>query len=358
MPTIRPRGGKFQVQVRIKRGGLIVHQESATFASRKQAELWGLSLERKLERDGVESRPAELSSVSAVMDLHEALLRSLHPGEQSDSNRAAGVRGSWTSLQLIKSAPFAHKPIGHVSVSDITTWIKSITNLSPATKLHILMTMRAAYRSASSMHGIPADVDVVGTATNQLRRLKVAGNSQARDQRVTNEQIERLVAGAAQRNSKVPMDTIIRLAVALPRRLNELLTMTWAGYSGNTMQLLDTKSPGAVRRDEIVPVPPAAQALINTLARPDARILPYNPKYVSNAFAAAADAAGLPEIHFHDLRHEGISRLFAAGLNIPEVSLISGHTSWATLRRYTHLKPSDVLEKLRAGTQTDQKAPA
>lgn len=67
---------------------------------------------------------------------------------------------------------------------------------------------------------------------------------------------------------------------------------------------------------------------------------------------------GIHDIHFHDLRHEGISRLFAAGLNIPEVSLISGHTSWATLKRYTHLKPSDVLEKLRAGAQTNQKAPA
>ena len=32
--------------------------------------------------------------------------------------------------------------------------------------------------------------------------------------------------------------------------------------------------------------------------------------------------------------------------------LVSGHTSWATLKRYTHLRPQDVTEKLRhAGRQ-------
>ena len=51
-------------------------------------------------------------------------------------------------------------------------------------------------------------------------------------------------------------------------------------------------------------------------------------------------------ITLHDLRLEGISRLFEAGLTIPEVSLISGHTSWESLKRYTHIQPKHVLEKL------------
>ena len=41
------------------------------------------------------------------------------------------------------------------------------------------------------------------------------------------------------------------------------------------------------------------------------------------------------------------SRLFEAGLDMPRVAMISGHLSWATLRRYTHLKPSDVVKKMQ-----------
>lgn len=75
--------------------------------------------------------------------------------------------------------------------------------------------------------------------------------------------------------------------------------------------------------------------------------LPYKAESVSAAWRRAANRVGHGETRFHDLRHEGICRLFEMGLQIQEVALISGHKSWATLRRYTHLKPEDVLEKMK-----------
>ena len=47
---------------------------------------------------------------------------------------------------------------------------------------------------------------------------------------------------------------------------------------------------------------------------------------------------GIEDLHFHDLRHEGISRLFEMDLGIPEVKSVTGHQHWPTLERYTHLK--------------------
>jgi integrase len=43
-------------------------------------------------------------------------------------------------------------------------------------------------------------------------------------------------------------------------------------------------------------------------------------------------------LHFHDLRHEGISRLFEMGRSIPQVACVSGHRQWNTLKRYAHLR--------------------
>lgn len=55
---------------------------------------------------------------------------------------------------------------------------------------------------------------------------------------------------------------------------------------------------------------------------------------------------GLEDLHFHDLRHEAVSRLVEAGLSDQEVASISGHKSMQMLRRYTHLRAEDLVIKL------------
>jgi hypothetical protein len=42
-------------------------------------------------------------------------------------------------------------------------------------------------------------------------------------------------------------------------------------------------------------------------------------------------------LHFHDLRHAGVSRLFEMNWDIPRISSVSGHRDCNALRRYTHL---------------------
>jgi site-specific recombinase XerD len=56
---------------------------------------------------------------------------------------------------------------------------------------------------------------------------------------------------------------------------------------------------------------------------------------------------GIEDLDFHDLRHEGTSRLLEAGFAIEQVSLVTGHKDWKMLRRYTHLKPEALHEFAR-----------
>lgn len=56
---------------------------------------------------------------------------------------------------------------------------------------------------------------------------------------------------------------------------------------------------------------------------------------------------GFANLHFHDLRHEAVSRFVESGLSDQEVSAISGHKSMQMLKRYTHLR-AEVL-----GTRMD-----
>jgi integrase len=56
--------------------------------------------------------------------------------------------------------------------------------------------------------------------------------------------------------------------------------------------------------------------------------------------------AGIEDLHFHDLRHEAISRFFERGLSVAEVALISGHRDVRQLFRYTHLRAENLVGKL------------
>jgi integrase len=67
---------------------------------------------------------------------------------------------------------------------------------------------------------------------------------------------------------------------------------------------------------------------------------------VKHAFARSIRRASIEDLHFHDLRHEAITRLFELGLNLMEVASITGHKDLRILRRHTHLKAEDLAKKL------------
>ena len=73
---------------------------------------------------------------------------------------------------------------------------------------------------------------------------------------------------------------------------------------------------------------------------------PMSTNAVRLAWERLKKKGNIKDLHFHDLRHEAISRFFEKGLSIPEVALISGHKDVRMLFRYTHLKAEDILRKL------------
>lgn len=61
------------------------------------------------------------------------------------------------------------------------------------------------------------------------------------------------------------------------------------------------------------------------------------------------DAAGLPDVHLHDLRHTFASNCLAGGLDVRTLSEYLGHKSAkVTLDTYCHLIPADSSEKAAA----------
>jgi len=79
--------------------------------------------------------------------------------------------------------------------------------------------------------------------------------------------------------------------------------------------------------------------IIQRQPKTDERIFPCKPRSVCAAFTRTCQLLGIENLHFHDGRHEAISRLFELGYQIEEVALFSLHESRDELKRYTNLRP-------------------
>lgn len=347
MPTIRQRGDTWQAIVRVKKHGALIHQESKTFPREALARSWALTLEDQIKRTGVAARKARSTTLGELIQDYSAHLSGIKPLLRSRQHELDMLSQRFTSARLseLTSETFVSFAMA-----------RRREGAGPATVQHNLATLRTVLNSARAMFNQDIDGSAVSAALKVLGQTGVSAASLKRQQRVSDEVIERLVADferiAAFPQTQIPMHKIVPLMVALPRRRSELCKALWENYDkrAGTLTLLDTKDPRKVR-NETIPVPPAAAAIMDTLPVIDARILPYEPESISAAFERACDRLKIDGIRLHDLRHEGITRLFEAGLEIQEVALISGHQSWSTLKRYTHIQPSTVLEKLRAGCQ-------
>src|SRR5450830_1490738 len=71
-------------------------------------------------------------------------------------------------------------------------------------------------------------------------------------------------------------------------------------------------------------------------------IFPVTEGTVSTIFPRACNALRIVDLKFHDLRHEGVSRLFEQGYSIEQVALVSGHRDWKMLARYTQIRAKDL----------------
>jgi hypothetical protein len=71
------------------------------------------------------------------------------------------------------------------------------------------------------------------------------------------------------------------------------------------------------------------------------------PNAIRLSWGRLCKKAEIPDLHFHDLRHEAISRFVEMDLSVPEVASISGHRDMRMLMRYAHANTESILAKIQ-----------
>jgi integrase len=134
------------------------------------------------------------------------------------------------------------------------------------------------------------------------------------------------------------LKNIIALAIETGMRRGEILQIHPHNIKDRILVLPMTKN-GSSRQ---IPLTKKAIQILNDSKLP----FESTPNALRLAWSRLKKKGSIKDLHFHDLRHEAISRFFEKGLSIPEVALISGHKDVRMLFRYTHLKAEDILRKL------------
>jgi integrase len=340
---LKEQSGSWRVQVRRKGRSL-----SETFVRHDDAKTWGVDAERQIDRGETPtlSRTAKLRTFGDLIDLHVTDMAEV--GKPPGRSKAA-------TLDMLKRR-LGSRNMAELDRDRVIKFgrARASEGAGPMTLGMDIGLIKLVLSHAAAVHGLPVSVEPVNLARYALKRLGLVGKSNERDRRPTEEELEKLIHHFDSNPRQIiPMGRIIKFAVATAMRQEEICRISWLDHNARTkMQMIrDRKDPREkAGNDQLIPLLAVsgydAMALIKEQrtirANEDDRIFPYNHKSVSNVFTRACQELGIIDLHFHDLRHEGTSRLFEAGFAIPQVSLVTGHKDWKMLRRYTHLKPESL----------------
>lgn len=181
--------------------------------------------------------------------------------------------------------------------------------------------------------------------SNPVKNVKKPKSPPGRDRRLTARE-ERLILRYCHNHSNPELYSIVVLALETAMRQGEILGLSWEhiNLKSRIAHLPDTKNGS--KRD--VPLSARARdALIRLGVKTKGKVTNYGSNGLKSTWRFMLIKLGIEDLHFHDLRHEAISRLVELGtLDLLEVAAISGHKSLAMLKRYTHLRAQRLVRKL------------
>lgn len=325
----------YNAQLVIKRAGVILHRETRTFDRRQAASAWLERRETELGKPGgLERAKGEDPKLAAVIDRYV-----------DESLKAIG-RTKAQVLKSIKGYDIAEMRCSQIRSADVIAFARSLVRkVQPQTVANYLSHLGAVFAVARPAWGYPLDQQAMKDAFVVAKRLGLTTKSRERDRRPTFDELDKLMTHFGERQARrprsAPMQKIIAFALFSTRRLDEITRIDWPGLDeqGSRVLVRDMKNPGEKIGNNVwCDLPDEALRIAQSMRRKTDEIFPYSADAIGASFTRACQLLGIDDLHFHDLRHDGVSRLFEMGLNIPRVAAVSGHRSWSSLKRYTHLR--------------------
>jgi integrase len=336
MPSIQKRNGSYRV--RVKRVGETTL--SKTFTNRTDALKWAKFTEAQLTLSLHEDEKNPSGEAILFKDAAESYIKnhSVHKKiVRSETYRLKILMKRWEGLtvaQVDKKAVLALR-------DELI-----IARRSNDTINHYFNTLSKLFQMLAGEW----DLDIA----NPIKGIKRMPPPQGRSKRVNNV-IEDPLLSACDALSYPLLKSMIEFAIQTAMRRGEIMGLTWSDVDLDERKAyLHTSKNGEPRQ---VPLTQRALEVLKALIKDETgRVFPMTVHDLRGQFnrakAHAKEAwieAGInpfDDLRFHDLRHEALSRLSDLGLNVIELSCISGHKTLGMLKRYTHPSHEAIIKKI------------
>ncbi|WP_206954133.1 tyrosine-type recombinase/integrase [Trinickia acidisoli] len=325
---------------------------SRTFQTWDQAREFGAGLERELLALGAKAPEAELPPDLLNEDIGEIVAafanspraRPRHRGfaptvvKHVSGRKVSDVRPRWVReyIERLRELPSKRRTI--------YSWSSISSHL-------ILISLAIRWRAE--------ELDVAAPPFPRFMQHFPDDHDPARERRLAPEE-ERALLGSLcrMRNAEGRLFCLlILLAIETAARLQELVLADWSEFHFRTVRgkergwWLIPKEHAKTKKARLVPLTARARKILRAM-----RCLQPNldkpvfvglgtPGRVSDRFREHAKRAGLVDFRFHDLRHEGITRMVLRTPHAPyKVMRAAGHSSMDMLNRYANLLPDDLFD--------------
>lgn len=323
MASILKVDGRWRAQIR--RAG---HKSIAkSFATKVEAEKWS----RQTERDMDASEYLDGRTNKTFANLCDRYKDEIEVGRSAEN--------------VIKHLRFGLGDLAFDKLDslEICKYIK-LRGYGPSTATVELSVLGTILKVARVVWKLPIRDGIAQDARQSLTMIGKVAKSGSRDRRPTQDELDRLCA-YFDIHSALPMRDVINFAIVTAMRAGEIDSLLWADYNSvdKTVMIRDRKHPSEkIGNNQTVPLLAQAIEIIERQPKSGLHIFTHKSDTVSSIFPRACKKLGIIDLRFHDLRHEGVSRLFELGYQIQEVALFSGHRDWAMLKRYTQIRAKDL----------------
>ncbi len=346
MATITKRTNKdgttsYKVDVRLFSGGQLIGRKTKSFASQREAKAWAKRIEGELEQ------------ATAIPDipLNDLIGRYVDALDKIKPLR----RTRFKLLESMQRRERFQQPASRVSVSWLVDFAseRKAEGAGPATVALDISSLGSVFRDAGALLNLPINDDVFRDARKTLLRLGLIGKPNVRSRRPEKDELSRLLSALRLRESHhsslLPMADMVEFLCMSCMRLGEMTAIQWVDVSKDrkTVIIRNRKHPTEKESNdqEVALLGPAWEILKRQPQLSD-RVFPFNPRSVGTAFRRTVQQLGIQDLHLHDLRRHGISRLLEMGFSPSEVSMISGHRSLDVFHKhYTRISTEHLHKK-------------
>jgi len=310
------------LQARVRRGIYRANALTKTFSSRVDAKKWIRDIEAKLDRTNIIVKEVEnFPTLSSLMKRYLIEVSIKKASYQTDKFNFR------TFLRLFEHSK---EPINKLRVQMFAKFRdKYLINHKPTTYQRLMSSIKHMWHVAQTEWEYPLQ-DIF----SKLQKVK-RGNP--RNRRLSDREYQLILFG---NHTDSEFKKIIEFAIQTGLRLSELTRVTTEHIRENTLLVPKRKNGDT---DVEIPLSNKAIELLQTME------LPINLKSrgIQIKWQRLMKKYEIKDLHFHDLRHEALSRYLEKGVSIQDVQVLSGHKDVRVLMRvYANLRARDISKKL------------